>query len=231
MSFHSRADALIELLEELTEHGYRYVLVGGYAVSAFNPRFSTDLDIVIAADRKEELSSFLKERGFEETNSHAKQWTYETEVTEYEKRLAPKQPIGFDLLVNGLGCRQTRAQWSFEYLYDHSRVREVSGGTVRTTAQVLDGPVLLAAKLHSGRETDIRDVLAIAGKIDLEMVTPHLHRGDEKALREQLEQGLEILRSEELKHGYRSDFGTATVSTSTVTELELYLSERIDHLS
>lgn len=231
MSFHTRSDALIELLEDLTEHGHQYVLVGGYAVSAFNPRFSTDLDIVITANRKEELSTFLEERGFEETDSHEKQWVYETETIEYEKRLAPKQPIGFDLLVNGLGCRQTRAQWSFEYLYDHSQAREVSGGTVSTTAQVLDGPVLLAAKLHSGRETDIRDVLAIAEEIDLEMVTPHLHRGDEKALHEQLEGGLEILRSEELKHGYRSDFGTATVSTETATELEEYLSERIDQLS
>ena len=230
MSFHARGDALIELLEELTEHGHRYVLVGGYAVSAFNPRFSTDLDIVIAANHKDELSTFLEERGFEETDSHEKQWAYDTEVIEYEKRLAPKQPIGFDLLVNGLGCRQTRAQWSFEYLYDHCQAREVSGGTVSTTAQVLNGAVLVAAKLHSGRETDLRDVLAIAEEIELETVTPHLHRGDEKALREKLEQGLEILRSEELKHGFRSDFGTTTVSTETVTKLEEYLSELIDQL-
>lgn len=107
----------------------------------------------------------------------------------------------------------------------------MSGGTVSTTAHVLDGPVLVATKLHSGRETDIRDVLAIAEEIDLTLVTPHLHRGDEPALREQLERAVEILRSEELKHGFRSDFGSAAVSTQTVTELEVYLSERIDHLS
>ena len=51
----------------------------------------------------------------------------------------PRQPIGFDLLVNGLGCRQTEAQWSFDYLYDHSHQQEVSGGTVTTTARVIDG--------------------------------------------------------------------------------------------
>ena len=87
------------------------------------------------------------------------------------------------------------------------------------------------SELHSGRETDIRDILAIAEEIDLEMVTLHLHRGDENALRQQLEYELEILRSEELNHGFRSDFGTATVSTETVTDLEVYLSERIDQLS
>jgi len=44
VSFNNRSDALIELLEDLTQEGHEYVLVGGYAASAFNERFSTDLD-------------------------------------------------------------------------------------------------------------------------------------------------------------------------------------------
>lgn len=228
MSFGNRSDALIELLEELTQEGHKYVLVGGYAVSVFNARFSTDLDIVISPDRKKEFVEFLEAHGFEETESHAKQWFYDTEVIEYEKRLAPKQPIGFDLLVNGLGCRQTQAQWSFDYLYDHSQRQEVSGGTITTTARVIDGAVLVAAKLHSGRETDLRDVLAVVEDIDLERVTPHLRRGDEEALRAQLKQGLEIIGSEELKHGYRSDFGASAVSEETVRDLREYLATQID---
>jgi len=52
MSFNNRSDALIELLEELTQEDHEYVLVGGYAVSAFNARFSTDLDIVVAPDSR-----------------------------------------------------------------------------------------------------------------------------------------------------------------------------------
>ena len=107
MSFNNRSDALIELLKELTQAGHEYVLVGGYAVSAFNARFSTDLDIVVAPDSKGDFAEFLEQQGFQETDSHAKEWFYDTEVIEYEKRLTPQQPIGFDLLVNGLGCRQT----------------------------------------------------------------------------------------------------------------------------
>lgn len=230
MSFTNRSDALIELLKDLSQEGHKYVLVGGYAVSAFNARFSTDLDIVVAPDSKAEFGEFLKQRGFEETDSHAKEWFYDTEVIEYEKRLTPQQPIGFDLLVNGLGCRQTEAQWSFDYLYDHSHQQEVSGGTVTTTARVIDGAVLVAAKLHSGRETDLRDVLAVAEEIDLDTVTPHLRRGDNDALREQLERGLEILESDELKHGFRSDFEASAVSEETVTALQEYLNAQIDHL-
>nr|WP_255516742.1 nucleotidyltransferase family protein [Haloferax sp. KTX1] len=93
MSFNNRSNALIELLEELNEGGLQYVLAGGYAVSAFNARFSTDLDIVVAPDNKDGFVEFLEDHGFEETDSHAKQWFYDTEVIEYEKRLAPQQPI------------------------------------------------------------------------------------------------------------------------------------------
>ena len=230
MSFNNRSDALIELLKEFTQAGHKHVLVGGYAVSVFNARFSTDLDIVVAPDSKAEFVEFLERQDFEETDSHAKEWFYDTEVIEYEKRLTPQQPIGFDLLVNGLGCRQTEAQWSFGYLHDHSSEREVSGGTVTTTARIVNGSVLVAAKLHSSRENDLRDVLAIAEEINLDTVTPHLHRGDEAALRAQLENGLEILEDEDLKHGFRSDFGASAVSEETVELLREYLSNQVGRL-
>lgn len=106
----------------------------------------------------------------------------------------------------------------------------VSAGTTTTKARVIDGAVLVAAKLHSGRETDIRDVVAIAEEIDLTAVTPHLHRGDTDALREQLERGTEILESDELKHGYRSDFGASAVSESTITSLRNYLVAQTEKL-
>jgi len=101
---------------------------------------------------------------------------------------------------------------------------------VTTTARFIDGAVLVAAKLHSGRETDLRDVLAVAEEIDLDAVTPHLRRGDDEALREQLEYGLEILESDELKHGFRSDFGASAVSEETVTALQEYPTEQVNRL-
>lgn len=133
--------------------------------------------------------------------------------------------------MNGLGCRQTEAQWSFDYLYEHSTEQDVSSGMTATTARVINGAVLVAAKLHSGRESDLRDVLAVAEEVELDAVTPHLHRGDEEALRAQLERGLDILESEELKHGFRSDFGSSAVSEETITSLREYLSNQIDQLS
>jgi len=37
------------------------------------PRFSTDLDIVVAPDSKADFVEFIEHRGFEETDSHAKE--------------------------------------------------------------------------------------------------------------------------------------------------------------
>jgi len=232
MSFEERSDALVEILEKLEEEGYGYVLVGGYAVSASNPRFSTDLDVVVAPEDEDAHREFLDEQGFELERRHTSEdWFYDREVEEYTKEV-DGLPVGFDLLVNGLGCRQTDAEWSFDHLREHSSRREVMAGTRSTTARVADPEVLLAAKLHSGRETDLRDATALVGDIDdLEKVTKHLDRGDMGALRRQLEKGTEILDSEDLKQGYKSDFGEASVPEESVEELKQYLLDQIERLS
>lgn len=230
MSFATRSDALVNVLEVLADAGVGAVLVGGYAVSAFNARFSTDLDLVLAPTSVGTARDILLDEGFDHVGSDSKHWVYDTAVEQYEKTVAPSAPIGVDLLVNGLGCRQTQAQWSHRYLLEHSRVREIPGGTVTTTARAAEGSVLVAAKLHSARETDIRDVLAVADAIELTAVTPHLYRGDLRALRRQLERGAAILESEGLKHGFRSDFGASAVSTETVAALQSYLSKQIAQL-
>lgn len=185
---------------------------------------------MVAAEDRDSFRSFLDDHDFEQVDSHEKSWFYDTEVVEFEKRLAPTQPIGFDLLVNGLGCRQTGAQWSFEYLREHSRTREISGGTSSTVARAVEGPLLVAAKIHSGRETDFRDVVAIAPEIDLDAVTPHLHRGDDDELCQQLHRGVEILDSDDLRHGFRSEFGASSVSTETIERVQKYLNTQIHQL-
>ena len=92
-------------------------------------------------------------------------------------------------------------------------------------------PVLAAVKLHSARESDLRDVVAIAEVIDLKTVIPHLYRGDEDVFRERLQCGLDIHYTEDLKHGYRSDFGASAVSSETIMGLKAYLSVQLERLS
>jgi len=67
MSQEDRSEALIQVLEELEQSDIGFVLVGGYAISQFEPRFSTDLDLVIAPDDYDDVVAFLEARGFERT--------------------------------------------------------------------------------------------------------------------------------------------------------------------
>lgn len=60
MSQEERSEALIEVLEELDQSDIGFVLVGGYAISQFETRFSTDLDLVIAPDDDERVVTFLE---------------------------------------------------------------------------------------------------------------------------------------------------------------------------
>jgi len=74
MSQEDRSEALIQVLEELEQSDIGFVLVGGYAISQFEPRFSTDLDLVIAPMTTTPSWSFLEARGFR-TNGRARSAT------------------------------------------------------------------------------------------------------------------------------------------------------------
>ena len=226
MSQEERSEALIGVLEDLQESDIGFVLVGGYAVSQFETRFSTDLDLVIAPDDYDEVVTFLEEHDFErdeELEVPPDETVYNREIELFERSEGLVHPVGVDVLVNGLGCRQTKAEWSFEYLREHSTEQTISGGSRLTTARTADGEVLVAAKLHSGRPTDLADVLAAVPEIDFETVAKHLHRGDEEALRSQLDEARKFIENEGLDHRFKSLFGRSTASQGDIKELPSFL--------
>lgn len=49
MSHEERSEALIEVLNDLGRSEIPFVLVGGYAISQFETRFSTDLDLLTSS--------------------------------------------------------------------------------------------------------------------------------------------------------------------------------------
>ena len=226
MSQEERSEALIGVLEDLQESDIGFVLVGGYAVSQFETRFSTDLDLVIAPEDYDEVVTFLEEHDFErdeELEVPPDETVYNREIELFERSEGLVHPVGVDVLVNGLGCRQTKAEWSFEYLREHSTEQTISGGSRLTTARTADGEVLVAAKLHSGRPTDLADVLAAVPEIDFETVAKHLHRGDEEALRSQLDEARKFIENEGLDHRFKSLFGRSTASQDDIKKLLSFL--------
>lgn len=222
MSHEARSEALIQLLRELVESDIEFVLVGGYAISPFQTRFSTDLDLVIAPEDYDVAVTFLEERKFVRTAAFevpSEETSYHREIELFEQSAGLPHPIGVDLLVNGLGCRQTGAEWSFDYLHDHSAEQLVSGGTESTTAPTVDGEVLVAAKLHSARKTDLVDVLAAVPELDFDEVAVHLQRGDREALQTQLADAQAFIEDGGLDHRYKSLFGKSKASAEDIDRL------------
>lgn len=229
MSQENRSEALIEVLGELARSDIEFVLVGGYAVSQFETRFSTDLDLVIAPDDYDEIVAFLEAQAFERTADFAvppDETIYNREIELFERADGLPHPVGVDVLVNGLGCRQTEAEWSFDYLREHSSVTTITGGTRSTTARTVDGEVLVAAKLHSARKTDLADVLAAVPAIDFERVESHLHRGDEAALQSQLSDAQDFITEGGLDHRFKSMFGQSSASSEDIATLLEFLKQQ-----
>jgi len=231
MSHEERSEALIDILTELEQSEIPFVLVGGYAISQFETRFSTDLDLVIAPEDYDELIQFLKMHKFERTDEldvPPEESIYNREIELFERTEGLVHPVGVDVLVNGLGCRQTTAEWSFDYLRAHSTKTAISGGSKSTTAKAAEGEVLVAAKLHSARETDLADVLAMVPEIDFDRVERHLHRGDEEALEAQLRKAIEFVEEGGLDHRFKSLFGRSAASTDDIDSLVSFLQRQLD---
>ena len=229
MSQEDRSEALIDVLEELEQSDIGFVLVGGYAISQFETRFSTDLDLVIAPDEYDDVVAFLEARGFErqaDLEVPPEETIYNREIEIFERSEGLPHPVGVDILVNGLGCRQTQAEWSFDYLRKHSSPTTISGGTRSTTARAAHGEVLVAAKLHSARKTDLADVLAAIPSIDLDLVEMHLHRGDSDALREQLSDAQAFIEEGGLDHRFKSMFGQSSASAEDIETLLEFLKQQ-----
>ena len=229
MSQDDRSETLLDVLEELAQSDIEFVLVGGYAISQFETRFSTDLDLVIAPDDYDDVVGFLEARCFERQMGRevpADETIHEREIELFERTDGLSHPVGVDILVNGLGCRQTEAEWSFDYLREHSSPTTISGGTRSTTARTADGELLVAAKLHSGRKTDLADVLAAIPSIDLDGVETHLHRGDSADLREQLSDAEKFIEAGGLDHRFKSMFGRSSADATDIETLLEFLRQQ-----
>lgn len=231
MSHEARSEALIEVLNDLGQSEIPFVLVGGYAISQFETRFSTDLDLVIAPEDYDKIVGFLEEHDFEQTDEFevpSEETLYNREIELFERTEGLNHPVGVDLLVNGLGCRQTEAEWSFDYLREHSTETTISGGSNSTTARAAEGEILVAAKLHSAREADLADVLAMVPAIDFQRVELHLHRGDDEALQSQLSAAKDFIEEGGLDHRFKSMFGKSAASSEDIESLVSFLKQQLD---
>jgi hypothetical protein len=227
MSLPEREDELLTTLQAITDAELPYVLVGGWAVTAFNQRFSTDVDLVVPESALTEYDTFLADHGYDRANEYETSALSEGRFIQYTKDVG--NPVSVELMVNALRCRQTDAEWSYRYLDQHSQPATV-GQTLTVDTRIPESELLVAIKLHSGRLTDVRDVVAAATNADFDRVETHLHRGDPAAINSQLEHMVEQLTDESFADAFKGEFQQNTLPEDDIERVRTFLDEQQENL-
>lgn len=227
MSLGEREDELLDTLEAIIDAELPYVLVGGWAIAAFNQRFTTDVDVVIPDQVLDEYAALLTDRDYEKTADVARNDLYEGRTVRFEKDVG--NPVQFDAMVDALGCRQTEAEWSYQYLTRYSGPEELRTGRP-ITARIPERELLFAVKLHSGRKADSRDLVALATDADFDRIATHLHRGDTEKLVGRIDAVLDRITSENFEDAFKGVFEQQTVPAQNIDTVVEFLREQRRHL-
>ena len=198
-----RENEIIGMLEKLVASRLDFAVIGGYGVSAYRHRFSVDADIVIRKEDAEKFQNILRESGYRKTISRVLENTYSSEFVRYEK----SQPnVNMDLLIGGIGVRQTGTSFGFDFIFGNSGKKEIEGSERSVTCMVPIKELLIILKLHSGRLTDLRDVAALCFGLDFEFIKKHLFRGNVKTLNENMGKLDSLIDKQEFQDSFKGVF-------------------------
>lgn len=211
-----RENEIFEVLQEFKENDLDFIVVGGYGVSAYQHRFSVDADLVIKEEDLEKFTTLLEDQGFEK-RSDVELDVYGGRYVAYVKDR--ELPVTIDLLVDKLKCRQTDASWNYNYFKQHSEPRTIQGSEKTVQVPVPEKELLIAVKLHSGRRTDVRDVVALAQDIDADEVMRHIDRGDQEKLEDVLEEVDDDLGSEGFEDSFKGVFSQGELPDNKIQEV------------
>jgi hypothetical protein len=221
--FIDRENEIFGVLQEFKAEGLEFVVVGGYGVSAYQHRFSVDADLVLRSDDLERFTQVLEERGFEKDTD--RDLVYSGRYLAYVKD--EELPVTIDLLVDELQCRQTDASWSYQYFEDYSVEKEIEGSEESVLVRVPSEELLIAVKLHSGRLTDARDVVALIEDADLEEVENHIDRGDREKLRQVLENIEQTISDTGFEDSFKGVFSQNILPEKQIQRLQKFIQNQI----
>jgi hypothetical protein len=225
MSLQERQDELIATHRAIQDADLPYVLVGGWAVSAFQTRFTTDVDMVLPESQVAEYDDLLRDLGYEKTFGSDISNVYEGRIVRYEKPVGDNA-VQFDALVGAMRCRQTDAEWSFRYLHEHSVVHSLEVAP-ELSGRIPEPALLFALKLHSGRRADTRDLVVISLQANFDRIERHLNRGNPGKLEERIDGVLERLADEGFEDSFKGVFQQQELPEDAVTDLRQFLESQL----
>lgn len=154
-----------------------FVLIGGYAVNAYvRARYSVDCDVVIATPETDRTASILEGGGFRLKTRNSTGGPYSGAFMSFEKNVSEKSAATFDVLVNEVLDRRTRASFSADWISRYSGLRRLPAKSYPDShmLRIVDPDALAVMKLVAGRVSDLRDVFMLAPSLDLGFVRSEL---------------------------------------------------------
>lgn len=203
-SFIERENEIFNILDSFNKAELKYVLIGGYAVSAYMHRFSVDADVCID---KKDLSLFkdiLKAKHFPLVKRKELEDLYKGEFECYTKKV--KLPVTVDLMIGSVASRQTNASVSFHQLYDNSIFRKITGTEKTINVRIPAREVLIALKIHVARLTDARDIAALCHDIDFDVVAKFVKNRNQQEIQNNLNKLLSYFKSDNFRDAFKGVF-------------------------
>lgn len=228
MALSERQAELIETHREIQREGLPYVLIGGWAVSAFQTRTTMDVDMVIPESALGDFERVLEERGYAKERDVEVSEVYDGQFVEFEKQVGDYS-VSFDAPVGSVGCRQTDAEWSYEYLEDHSTVESLEVAP-DLEARIPKPALLFGLKLQSGRLADARDLVVVGNHANWKDIKRHLLRGDIEKLKANITGVIGELESEHFRDSFHGVFQQNELDETDVDELSAFLRSLEDEL-
>jgi len=196
-----KENEIFDILQRFIDKDMNFIIVGGYAVSAFKHRFSVDADIVIKSEDLPEFEAILRKAGFKKTITKELENVYSSRFIRYEKDWA-----SVDILIDALASRTTNASFSFNLILDNSIKKKIIGIEKEIFARIPVKELLIAMKIHSGRLTDFRDIAALSKDSDLLLIKKFLFIGDLRVINENLHKLNQIVNDKNFVDSFKGVF-------------------------
>ena len=201
-SFIERENEIFDVLDSFNKAELKYVLIGGYAVSAYMRRFSVDADVCIDKKDLPLFKEILKIKHFTLTKRRILEDIYKGEFECYTKKT--KLPVTVDLMIDSVVSRQTNASISFEQLYKNSAIKTIVGIENTINARIPFKEVLIVLKIQAARLTDARDIVALCQNVDFDVVAKFMDNS--KEIHNNLNALLSYFKSDNFKDAFKGVF-------------------------
>lgn len=202
--FIERENEILGIIEAIGKSSMDYVLVGGYAVSAYMRRFSVDADVCIDKKDLYSFTNLLKSKHFIMAKRRDLEDVYKGEFECYVKKT--KLPVTVDLMIGSVASRQTNASISFQSLFESSAIKKITGIEKSIDARIPAKEILIALKIHAARMTDARDIAALCKGIDFDLVEKFVKRGNSKEVQNNIRNLTAHFKSDNFKDSFKGVF-------------------------